>query len=60
MTTALAVVALFGFAVEAVGVRTGFPFGEYTYTGVPRPQLTVALVGLGLSAAALLPVRIKP
>ena len=36
---ALGGVALFGFAVEAVGVRTGLPFGAYAYTDVLRPQL---------------------
>jgi uncharacterized membrane protein len=40
--TALAVLALTaggGFAVEAVGVATGFPFGSYAYTRVLGPQL---------------------
>lgn len=28
-----------GFAVEALGVATGFPFGEYTYSGDLGPRL---------------------
>lgn len=28
-----------GLLAEAVGVRTGFPFGEYTYAGTLGPQL---------------------
>ena len=28
-----------GLLVEAVGVRTGIPFGDYGYTGALRPQL---------------------
>jgi carotene biosynthesis associated membrane protein len=28
-----------GLLAEAVGVRTGFPFGEYAYTGTLGPQL---------------------
>lgn len=35
----LACVALLGFAVEAVGVRFGVPFGRYVYTDALRPQL---------------------
>jgi putative membrane protein len=49
----LAAVALFGFAVEAVGVRTGVPFGEYAYTGVLRPQLLGVPVVMGLAWMAL-------
>lgn len=32
-------VALFGFAIEALGVRFGQPFGRYEYTDALRPQL---------------------
>jgi putative membrane protein len=28
-----------GLAVEALGVRTGFPFGDYAYTGTLGPEL---------------------
>ncbi|HEX8500018.1 MAG TPA: carotenoid biosynthesis protein [Pyrinomonadaceae bacterium] len=35
----LSAVVLLGFAVEAVGVRFGVPFGEYAYTGVLRPRV---------------------
>jgi uncharacterized membrane protein len=35
----IAGVALFGFAVEALGVHTGFPFGAYDYTDVLSPKL---------------------
>lgn len=37
-TTTLIVVALSWF-VEAVGTATGFPFGNYTYTGLLQPQI---------------------
>jgi uncharacterized membrane protein len=40
--TALVLVAVTtggGFAVEAVGVATGFPFGSYAYTGALGPRL---------------------
>lgn len=48
----LLLVALFGFLLEALGVATGWPFGEYTYTEVLGPQaLGVPLV---LGAAWLL------
>ncbi|MFL6255612.1 MAG: carotenoid biosynthesis protein [Pyrinomonadaceae bacterium] len=35
----LACVALLGFAVEALGVRFGVPFGRYVYTGALQPQM---------------------
>ncbi|MCI0384357.1 carotenoid biosynthesis protein [Streptomyces sp. CNQ085] len=35
-----AAAGLGGLAVEAVGVRTGFPFGAYHYTGTPGPSVT--------------------
>ena len=35
----LACVALLGFAVEALGVRFGLPFGRYAYTGALQPQV---------------------
>lgn len=38
-SAALVGVALLGFAVEAVGVSTGFPFGDYDYTDALRPRL---------------------
>lgn len=50
---ALGAVALLGFAVEAVGVRTGFPFGAYVYTGVLRPQLLGVPVVMGFAWMAL-------
>jgi putative membrane protein len=50
---ALGAVALLGFAVEAVGVRTGFPFGAYAYTGVLRPQLFGVPVVMGFAWMAL-------
>lgn len=46
-------VALLGFAVEAAGVRTGFPFGAYAYTGVLRPQLLGVPVVMGFAWMAL-------
>ena len=50
---ALAAVALLGFAVEAVGVRTGFPFGAYAYTGVLQPQLLGVPLVMGFAWMAL-------
>jgi uncharacterized membrane protein len=35
----IATTTLFGFAVEAVGVATGFPFGTYDYSGQLGPRL---------------------
>jgi putative membrane protein len=35
----LACVALLGFAVEALGVRFGLPFGRYVYTDALQPQM---------------------
>jgi putative membrane protein len=35
----VAVATLGGFAVEAVGVATGFPFGRYDYSGQLGPKL---------------------
>jgi putative membrane protein len=35
----LAVAGGIGLAAEAVGVRTGFPFGSYSYTGTLGPQV---------------------
>jgi putative membrane protein len=32
-------IAVFGFVVEVIGVRSGLPFGAYSYTGVLQPQL---------------------
>ncbi|MFB9883606.1 carotenoid biosynthesis protein [Planobispora siamensis] len=49
-----------GYAAEWVGVRTGFPFGDYHYTELLQPQLgdvpvIVALAwgGMGLAAHAV-------
>ena len=50
---ALAAVAAFGFAVEAVGVRSGVPFGEYVYTGALQPQLLGVPVVMGLAWMSL-------
>lgn len=52
-TLTLAGVALMGFAVEAVGARSGFPFGEYAYTGVLQPQLLGVPVVMGFAWMAL-------
>lgn len=42
-----------GFAVEAVGTRTGLPFGEYRYTGALEPQLFGVPVVVALAWAAM-------
>ena len=52
-TAALALVALLGFVVEAIGVRFGVPFGDYVYTGVLQPQLLGVPVVMGLAWMAL-------
>ena len=36
---AVALVAVLTFVVEAAGTRTGFPFGEYDYTGALQPTV---------------------
>ena len=63
----LACVALLGFAVEALGVRFGVPFGRYVYTDALRPQMLgvplvmgpawMVLVAFGRDAAARLRLR---
>lgn len=65
---ALAVVALLGFAVEVIGVRTGVPFGRYAYTEVLQPQLfgvplVMGVAWMALTAAAsdaVLRLRLSP
>lgn len=49
-----------GFAVEALGTRTGLPFGEYSYTDELQPQVlgvpvvvALAWAGMGLPAWAV-------
>ncbi|WP_084263216.1 carotenoid biosynthesis protein [Actinomadura formosensis] len=49
-----------GYAAEWIGVRTGFPFGEYSYTSLLWPQpggvpviVAVAWGGMGLAAHAV-------
>lgn len=49
-----------GYAAEWIGVRTGVPFGEYSYTSLLRPRLggvpvivAVAWGGMGLAAHAV-------
>ena len=49
----LVCVAVVGFAVEALGVRFGVPFGSYAYTGVLRPQLLGVPVVMGFAWMAL-------
>ena len=69
---AVAAATAVGFAVEALGTRTGLPFGEYRYTTALQPQLfgvpvvvALAWAGMGLPAwavagrlAASTPIRI--
>lgn len=50
---ALAAVALVGFVVEAAGVYSGVPFGDYTYTGELRPQLLGVPLVMGLAWMSL-------
>lgn len=49
----LGAVAVTGFAVEAVGVRVGVPFGDYAYTGLLRPQLLGVPVAIGFAWMSL-------
>jgi uncharacterized membrane protein len=58
--TAFAATVAVGYAAEWIGIRTGFPFGEYRYTDVLWPRLggvplIVALAwgGMGLAAHAV-------
>jgi uncharacterized membrane protein len=46
-------VALMGFTVEVVGMHSGFPFGEYAYTGVLQPQLLGVPIVMGFAWMAL-------
>ncbi|MES9538924.1 carotenoid biosynthesis protein [Actinomadura sp. NPDC000600] len=57
---AFAAAVAIGYAAEWVGIRTGLPFGQYSYTSVLRPQaggvpVIVALAwgGMGLAAHAV-------
>lgn len=45
----LAVTAVPGWAVEALGVHTGFPFGSYTYSDGLGPRLLGAPLLIGLA-----------
>ncbi|MGN6686543.1 MAG: carotenoid biosynthesis protein [Actinomycetales bacterium] len=49
----LVVAAGGGFAVELLGTRTGFPFGEYSYAGTLGPQLLGVPLLVGLAWAML-------
>lgn len=46
-------VALMGFAIEAVGVRSGLPFGAYAYTGILQPQLFGVPIVMGFAWMAI-------
>ncbi|GAA2266474.1 carotenoid biosynthesis protein [Actinomadura luteofluorescens] len=57
---AFAATVAIGYAAEWVGIRTGMPFGEYSYTSVLRPQaggvpviVAAAWGGMGLAAHAV-------
>lgn len=50
---ALGAIALVGFAVEIAGVRTGVPFGDYSYTGELRPRLFGVPLVMGFAWMAL-------
>lgn len=52
-TMMLVIVALMGFVVEAIGVRSGIPFGRYAYTGALQPQLFGVPVVMGFAWMAL-------
>jgi uncharacterized membrane protein len=46
-------VAALGFAVEALGVHSGFPFGRYAYTRALQPQLLGVPLVMGLAWVVL-------
>ena len=57
---AVAAATAVGVAVEAVGTRTGLPFGDYRYSGALQPQVlgvpvvvALAWAGMGLPAWAV-------
>lgn len=45
----LVLIALFGFAAEAFGVRFGLPFGSYHYTELLQPKLLGVPLVMGLA-----------
>lgn len=64
---AVAAATAVGVAVEAVGTRTGLPFGEYHYTGELQPQVVgvpvvvaLAWAGMGLPAWAVACRLVRP
>ncbi len=58
---AFGVAVAFGIAVEAIGVRTGFPFGAYTYTASGPTILGVPwLVPLGWWSFTILATLVAP
>ncbi|MFO8065336.1 MAG: carotenoid biosynthesis protein [Spirochaetia bacterium] len=48
-------IPLFGWAVEFVGSRTGFPFGGYQYTDVLQPQIRHVPVVIPLAWLMMIP-----
>lgn len=48
-------IPLFGWAVEFVGSRTGFPFGGYHYTDVLKPQIRRVPVVIPMAWLMMLP-----
>ena len=64
---AVAAATAVGVAVEAVGTRTGLPFGEYRYTDALKPQVlgvpvvvALAWAGMGLPAWAVACRLVRP
>jgi putative membrane protein len=45
----LAATALIGTAIEVIGLATGWPFGEYVYTGSLQPQIAGFPPAVGLA-----------
>ncbi len=50
---AVAAATAVGFAVEALGTRTGLPFGEYSYTPALQPQVFGVPLVVALAWAAM-------
>ncbi len=55
LALALGVVVVFTWAVEAVGVTTGYPFGRYYYTALLQPQVRGVPLLIPLAWFMLLP-----
>ncbi len=44
---------LLGYAIELIGIQTGYPFGSYTYTEVLQPQLLGVPLAIAMAWGSL-------